>query len=160
MSRIEAGWKQLVELVKQVEDAAGLNKVGADGWTVKDHLAHLAAWEHSLLALLEGRDRSGAMGLDEPLEEIDSINEAIRTLHATDTADEALGYFRDSHAQLMAAIGKLDDADLEKPYSHYQANEPDEKRPVVGWVAGNTYEHYAEHIDWINHLMSESSPAR
>jgi hypothetical protein len=160
MSRIEAGWNKLVELVNQVEDAAGLNKVGADGWTVKDHLAHVAAWEHSLLALLEGRDRSGAMGLNEPLEEIDSINEAIRKLHATDTADEALGYFRDSHAQLMAAIGKLNDADLEKPYSNYQANEPDEKRPVVGWVAGNTYEHYAEHIDWINQLINESSAAR
>jgi len=160
LARIEAGWYQLVELVNQVEDAAGLNQVGADGWTVKDHLAHVATWEHSLLALLEGRDRAGAMGLNEPLEEIDSINEAVRKLHATDTAEEALGYFRDSHAQLMAAIGKLDDADLEKPYSHYQPSETDEKRPVVGWVAGNTYEHYAEHIGWINHLLSESSAAR
>jgi hypothetical protein len=157
---IEAGWNQLVVLVNQVEDAAGLNKVGADGWTVKDHLAHVAAWEHSLLALLDGRDRAGAMGLDQPLEEIDSINEAIRKLHASDTGDEALSYFRDSHAQLMAAIGKLDDADLEKPYSHYQPSDPDEQRPVVGWVAGNTYEHYAEHIDWINHLLRESSAAR
>ena len=160
VSRIEAGWKQLVELVNQVEDAAGLNKVGADGWTVKDHLAHVAAWEHSLLALLEGRDRSGAMGLNEPLEEIDSINEAIRKLHVTDTEDEALGYFRDSHAQLMAALAKLDDADLEKPYSHYQPSDPEEKRPVVGWVAGNTYEHYAEHTNWINHLLRESSASR
>jgi uncharacterized damage-inducible protein DinB len=160
MSRIEAGWKRLGELVNQVEDAAGLNKVGADGWTVKDHLAHVAAWEHSLLALLEGRDRSGAMGLNEPLEEIDSVNEAIRKLHSTDTADETLGYFRDSHAQLVAALGKLSDADLEKPYSHYQPSDPEEKRPVGGWVAGNTYEHYAEHIDWINHLLSESSAAR
>jgi uncharacterized damage-inducible protein DinB len=160
MPRIEAAWNKLVELVNQVEDAAGLNRVGADGWTVKDHLAHVAAWEHSLLALIEGRDRSGAMGLNEPLEEIDAINEAIRKLHATDTGDEALGYFRDSHAQLMAAIGKLDDADLEKPYSHYQLADPDEKRPVVGWVAGNTYEHYAEHVGWINQLLSEASDAR
>ena len=160
MSRIEAGWKQLGALVNQVEDAAGLNKVGADGWTVKDHLAHVAAWEHSLLALLEGRDRSGAMGLNEPLEEIDAVNEAIRKLHATDPADQALGYFRDSHAHLMAAMANLDDADLQKPYSHYQPSDPDEKRPVVEWVAGNTYEHYAEHIDWINQLLRESSPAR
>jgi len=160
MPRIAAGWKKLVELVNQVEDAAGLNKVGADGWTVKDHLAHVAAWEHSLLALLEGRDRSGAMGLDEPLEEIDSINEAIRKLHSADPADETLGYFRDSHAQLVAALGKLSDLDLQKPYGHYQPSDPDEKRPVVGWVAGNTYEHYTEHIDWINHLLSESRAAR
>jgi hypothetical protein len=28
------------------------------------------------------------------------------------------------------------------------------------WVGGNTYEHYAEHVDWINQLISESSAAR
>jgi hypothetical protein len=55
----------------------------------------------------------------------------------------------------MAALGKLDDADLEKPYSHYQPGDPDEKRPVVGWVAGNTYEHYAEHTNWIRTTFSD-----
>ena len=78
MQRIEASWNQLAELVNQVQDADGLTKVGADGWSVKDHLAHVAAWEHSLLALIEGRDRPAGMGLSEPLQEIDPINEAIR----------------------------------------------------------------------------------
>ena len=160
MARIEASWTELVALVNQVEEAGGLSRAGADGWTVKDHLAHIAAWEDSLLALIQGHDRESAMGLSEAVEGIDNVNEAVRKLHATDTPDEALGYFRDSHAQLVAALGKLDDADLQKPYSHYQPSDPDEKRPVVGWVAGDTYEHYAEHIDWINQLLSESSATR
>ena len=160
MPRIEASWNQLVELVNQVQDAGGLTQVGADGWSVKDHLAHVGAWEHSLLALIQGHDREKAMGLPEAVEGIDNVNEAIRKLHETDTPEEALGYFRDSHERLVAALGKLSDADLHKPYSHYQPSDPDEKRPVVGWVAGNTYEHYAEHIDWINHLINESSAAR
>jgi len=158
--RIEAAWAQLVDLVNQVQDAGGLEQVGADGWAVKDHLAHIAAWEHSLLALIEGHDRSSAMGLPDSIEGIDNVNEAVRKLHEPDTSDEAFGYFRDSHAQLVAALGKLSDADLQKPYSHYQPGDPDEKRPVVEWVAGNTYEHYAEHIGWINQLISESSAAR
>ena len=160
MPRIEASWNQLVELVNQVQDAGGLTRAGADGWSVKDHLAHIGAWEHSLLALIEGRDRPSGMGLTEPSEEIDVVNEAVRKLHDSDTPEEALGYFRDSHAQLVGALGKLSDADLEKPYSHYQPGDPDEMRPVAGWVAGNTYEHYAEHIAWINQLLSESSAAR
>jgi Protein of unknown function (DUF1706) len=158
--RIESAWKDLVGLVNQVEEAGGLSQAGADGWTVKDHLAHIAAWEHSLIALIQGHDRESAMGLSEAVEGIDNVNDAIRKLHETDTAGEALGYFGDSHAQLVAALGKLSDADLQKPYSHYQPSDPDEQRPVVGWVAGNTYEHYAEHIDWINQLLSESSAAR
>jgi uncharacterized damage-inducible protein DinB len=161
MPRIEAAWSRLVELVDQVQAAGGLDRVGADGWSVKDHLAHVAAWEHSLLALIEGRDRLAGMGLREPVDEnTDAVNEAVRKLHETDTADEVLGYFRDSHAQLVAALGKLSDADLEQPYSHYQPSDPKQANPVVNWVAGNTYEHYAEHIGWINQMINESSAAR
>jgi uncharacterized damage-inducible protein DinB len=160
MQPIETAWNQLVELVNQVEEAGGFSRAGSDGWTVKDHLTHIAAWEHSLLALIEGHDRDRAMGLSEAVEGMDNENEAIRKLHESDTPDEALEYFRDSHARLVTALGKLSDADLQKPYSHYQPTDPDEKRPVVGWVAGNTYEHYAEHTGWINQLLSESSATR
>ena len=160
MQKIESSWDELVGLVNQIHEAGGLTKVGSDGWSVKDHLAHVAAWEHSLLALVDGEDREQAMGLAEPLDGIEAINEAIRKIHQGDTPDEALGYFRDSHAKMIAALDKLTDADLQKPYRHFQPSEPDENRPVAGWVAGNTYEHYAEHIDWINHLISESSASR
>jgi hypothetical protein len=161
MERIESSWKELVELVDQLQDADGLSRTGKDGWTVKDHLVHVGAWEHSLLGLIEGRSRLEAMGVHEQVDQnTDAINEAVRKLHETDTADEALGYFRDSHLQLTAALGKLNDADLQKPYSHYQPSDSDQMRPVVEWVAGNTYEHYAEHIGWINQLISESSAAR
>ena len=33
-------------------------------------------------------------------------------------------------------------------------------RPAVDWVAGNTWEHYAEHIAWINQLVRDSSASR
>lgn len=158
--RIELSWTELADLVNQVQDADGLTKVGADGWTVKDHLAHVGAWERSLLALVEREDRAAAMGVPETPGGTDAINEEIRKLHANDTPEEALAYFRDSHAQMVAALGKLSDADLQKPYSDFQASDPDEKRPVIDWVAGNTYEHYAEHVAWINQLISESSASR
>ncbi|HEY8863584.1 MAG TPA: hypothetical protein VIO37_05380 [Candidatus Dormibacteraeota bacterium] len=59
--------------------------------------------------------------------------------------NDLFDYFRDSHAALMAALGKLSDSDLEKPYSHFQPSAPDEKRPVIGWI---------------NQLVKESSAAR
>ena len=161
MERVEASWKDLAELVDQLQDAGGLSRTGRDGWTVKDHLVHVGAWDHSLLGLIEGRNRLEAMGVHgQADQDTDAINEAVRKLHESDTADEALGYFRESHLLLTAALGKLSDADLQKPYSHYQPSDPAQMRPVVDWVAGNTYEHYAEHIGWINHLINESSAAR
>ena len=160
LERIEASWDNLFETVTKL-GPGGLLFAAPDGWAVKDHLAHVATWEHSLIGLLEGRDRLSAMGVHEPLgKDTDAINAAIQKLHASETPEQVLKYFRDSHARLMAGLGKLSEADLQKPYGHFQPSDPDEKRPVIGWVAGNTYEHYAEHIDWINQLTSESSAAR
>ena len=89
------------------------------------------------------------MGIHTPSEGTEAINQALWKMHQGETPEQALEYFRETHAQLMAALGKLSDADLQKPYSHYQPSDPEETRPVIGWVAGNTYEHYAEHIGWI-----------
>src|ERR1700682_3738950 len=103
MERVEASWKDLAELVDQLQDAGGLSRTGRDGWTVKDHLVHVGAWDHSLLGLIEGRNRLEAMGVHgQADQDTDAINEAVRKLHESDTADEALGYFRESHLLLTA----------------------------------------------------------
>ncbi len=160
IERIEASWNELFYGVMKL-GPGGLMLAAPDGWAVTDHLAHVAAWENSLLGLIEGRDRLAAMGVQEPVEEnTDAVNAAVKKLHVDETPDQVLHYFRDTHAALMAALGKLSDADLKQPYSHFQPGDPEEKRPVIGWVAGNTYEHYAEHIGWINQLVKESSAAR
>jgi hypothetical protein len=161
IERIESAWDELGKVVGPL-GADGLLITGSDGWTVKDHLAHIAAWEQSVSALFDGRDRPSAMGLPEPLREerVDALNNAIRKLHQEESAERVIRYFHETHAQLMRALGKLSDADLEKPYSHYQPTDPDENRPAVAWVAGNTYEHYAEHIGWINQMIKESSASR
>ena len=59
---IENGWRELSELVDSL-GAAGLEQKGSGQWAVKDHLVHIAAWELSLLGLLEGEDRLAAMGV-------------------------------------------------------------------------------------------------
>ena len=51
-------------------------------------------------------------------------------------------------------LAGLSDADLLKTYRHYQPDEPEENSgaPIIGWIAGNTYEHYAEHQAWVEAL--------
>jgi uncharacterized damage-inducible protein DinB len=159
LEKIEASWNDLFERVTKL-GPGGLLVAAPDGWAVKDHLAHVAAWEHSLLGLIEGRDRLAAMGLQPMEKDTDLINAAVQKLHADETPEQVLKYFRESHAQLTAALGKLSDADLRKPYSHFQPSVPEQEAPVIGWVAGDTWEHYAEHIAWIDQLIKESSAAR
>jgi hypothetical protein len=155
--RVVNGWDHLAELV----DSLGTDELamsGSDGWAVKDHLAHIAAWERSLLAIFEGADRIKAMGLPGGEMDTDEINRAVWELNRNRSQEDALAYFRDTHANLVRKLDSMSDADFDLPYAHYQpsANSDDDgDRPVVAWVAGDTYEHYFEHIDWIRALISQ-----
>jgi uncharacterized damage-inducible protein DinB len=149
LDRIEGSWRPLMELVDGMDDAT-LAAPGPDGWAIKDHLFHLAAWELSLLALVEGKDRQAAMGVTlDPEAETDPINDAVFQLHRRESVEAARKYLGDSHSRLVAALAELTDADLQRPYSFYQPGDVVEMRPVIGWVGGNTYEHYDEHAGWI-----------
>jgi uncharacterized protein DUF1706 len=159
---IEKAWKELTAQV----DGLGTEKLELTGngrWAVKDHLTHIAAWELSLLGLVNGEDMLTAMGVPGAADETDAINEAIWLAHRHDSAEHALAFWRDTHAALMERLGTMSDADLRRSYNHYQPNDPrdpGDDRPVVEWVAGNTYEHYVEHARWIDQIIKESSAAR
>ena len=153
LQRVQSSWEDLNGLVSGLDDAA-LSRPGPEEWAVKDHLVHVAAWEHSLIALLEGRDREAAMGLEPGTEDnTEAINHAIWQTHREMPAQDVRRYFRETHARLRSALAKLSTADIEKPYSHYQPQSVDETRPVIGWIEGNTYEHYDEHMGWIKSLL-------
>jgi uncharacterized protein DUF1706 len=159
---IESGWRELTALVDGIGQS-GLEWKGTGQWAVKDHLVHIAAWELSLLGLLDGEDRRTAMGVPGAAEDTDSLNEAIWLAHREETADEALAFSRESHVKLMRRLGAMTDSDLRRSYNHYQPNDPrdpGDDRPVVEWVAGNTYEHYTEHIGYIDQIVRDSSATR
>lgn len=171
LEKIEDGWTKLNALVDSL-GPQGLTIRGEDDWAVKDHLIHVAAWEISLIALLQGADRTHAMGAPrhriysgDPLEvdETDAINASVWSAHKDKSPEAALQFFRDTHSKLMAVLSGLSDEDLERGYNHYQPNYPKPSptgdRPVIDWVSGNTYDHYAEHVGWIDHLI-ESRTAR
>ena len=159
---IDRAWRELEALVESL-GPAGLALKGSGSWAVKDHLVHIAAWELSLLGLLDGEDRLRAMGVPGVADDTDAINEAVWLTHRDESVEEALTFSRRTHEALMARLGKMTDADLRRSYNHYQPNDPrdpNDDRPVVEWVAGNTYDHYAEHVGWINQLVKESRAAR
>ena len=161
LARIDGAWSQLEQSIGELTEAQLATLRDAQGWSVKDHLVHLTAWEQSLLALLEGRDRDEAIGLgdvDHAEMEIDDVNAVIHRRNQHLSLEEAVAAFQQSHEQVRATVAALSDADLVKPYSHYQPNDPPANSdPVVGWIIGNTYEHYLEHDGWIRGLVESRS---
>jgi hypothetical protein len=157
---IDSSWRELTALVADFDEAA-LSARGRDGWSLKDQLVHIAAWEHWLLAHLEHRDRLAAMGAAGAGKSVDEINVVIYDLHRNDSPDEAIAYFRDAHRQLMAVLEEQTTGDLERPYStFFDPGEQAEaaQQPVLVAVAANTYDHYAEHIAWIRSQGAPPAP--
>ena len=137
---------------------AQLTIPGADGWTIKDHLVHVTAWEQGLIALLQNKPRYAAMGLSRDewsTLDADGANALIFERNQNRSLAEVRAAFYDSYRQLLDALDRLDEADWSKTYSQYDPNEREEsQRTVLDLIAGNSYGHYAEHGEWIGKLIA------
>jgi hypothetical protein len=135
-----------------------LSAAPAGSWTICDVLAHLTAWEQSMVALLQGRPRHEGLGVNKATydrHDVDAINLEIYNSTHDRSVDEVMNSFRTSHLQLLDVLDGLTDEDLQQPYSHYLPDEPGEESgdPIIGWVEGNTWHHYAEHLPTIRELV-------
>ena len=154
LSAIDAGWASLADALAQLSETQLTVPTDAAGWTGKDHIVHLAAWERSILYLLASKPRHAGLGVDEALYlsgDDDAINGAIQSQHRDISLADALAELRRVHTELRAVLDGLSDADVHKMYSDYLPEEPGEEdgTPIIDRVVGNTSEHYAEHLPWI-----------
>ncbi len=124
------------------------------GWTIKDYLAHLAAWEKLMLGWVESsvqgqepiRFTSGFIETPETGEEtMQRLNDYLYEQNKSRSLDEVLQDFRDTHKQVVEQLSAVSEADLFDPNRFPWLH----GAPLIGNVAGNTYEHYQEHYGWI-----------
>ncbi len=153
--------REALEKTFQGLSDAQMTAPGAEGWSVRDHLMHIAVWEQGIVALLNKQSRYAAMSLsrDEWLNaDGDEKNALIHERTKSRSLADVRATFHDSHQQMLEVLTQLTDEDLLKPYWHYAPEEApsDDKRPVYAWIAGNTYGHYAEHREWIQQLIAKA----
>jgi len=149
MARIDDAWDELQTVLAGLP-AEALEQPLADGWSAKQHLGHISVWEASLVALLRGESRRDAMGAPADAWErhdTDAINAQVAERAKRWPLANVLKRAGEIHAEVVGQLQGMSDADLQQPYSHYQPNDaPPNERAVVGWVNGNTWLHYEEHI--------------
>ncbi len=158
LERIRESRAALERAVDQAGEAA-LTTDAPNGWTGKDHLAHIAAWKTSLVALLRGEPRHEAMGLDAATYQsgdVDALNEALYDRDRTLPLADVLRGFHGTHEQVIAEVNRLSDADLYRPYADFQPDAPANRDPIINWIAGNTFGHYDEHRPAIEALARSS----
>ena len=152
MARIQRDWAALEETIANLTEEQ-MSVPDAGGWSIKDNLAHLAAWERYMLdAYLHGRPAHEAMGMDEvtyAAADEDGVNDIIYQRNRDRPVADVLADWRRSHRVVLDHLWSVPFDDLLKPLD---PNDP-EKRPALGWVIGNTYEHYQEHGEYIGRIV-------
>jgi len=114
----------------------GLEDKTSTGWTYKDLAAHAAAWEDRTVARLRAFRESGKKppSVDDADEFNAAVVEKTRGRDGREVGDELDA----AHERIVEEIGKLTP---EQIHAHDDW--------AIAVVAGNTYGHYAEHLDEI-----------
>ncbi|MEP6775597.1 MAG: ClbS/DfsB family four-helix bundle protein [Chloroflexota bacterium] len=155
---ISTSWSELNTLLDNLSDEQIAHTPDAEGWTVLDHVNHIAAWERSVVYYLQGKPRYEGLGVDKALfvqGNDDSINAAIQKQTAAFTRASALESLRETHKQLLTIGEGMSDADLNQTREQFSAS-PEEKgdtRILLGLIYTNTAQHYREHLGWIKTLV-------
>jgi carboxymethylenebutenolidase len=151
LARVEQGWSEVQQAIAG-RTADELVRPGPEGWSVREHLAHLAFWERqALFSYIGGRPATEVAGMDQAaLASFDAANAIVAARSASRSLEEVLAESREVHAALVAELAAHPlDAWLRPRFP----DDPDE-RPLILWIAGNTYGHYAEHAGYLRTLLT------
>lgn len=133
LERMDGGWAAFRGRVQSLPIERLSDRLGEGAWTRKQMLAHIATWHQLTFERLAQFADSGEPA--ELKEHEDAINARAARAAEGRTTGEILQGMDDSYRRLRRAASGLTDAQL-----------------VVhdGWaaavIAGNTYEHYPEHL--------------
>ena len=162
MEDIARSWEELNTALDNLTEKQATSIKDAEGWTVKDHIIHMTAWERSVVFLLQGKPRHEGLGVEEALYlggDDDKINAAIYEQRKDLPLAEAREQFRDTHRQLVALLEPMTEDDLSKTYRQYLPDEEGEGEgpPIYALVYGNTSGHFREHLGWIRELLGRET---
>lgn len=161
LEEINAAREQLDAFLAELTPAQIATPSTPTAWSIKDHIAHLGVWLQGMIALLNHQPRWAAMGLSDEFmatrPHYDQMNHEIYLRMATIAWPDVLAYFNEMHATIRSVIGAMTDSDLQRPLGEFDPNAlPDRaQRPIVGWIMGNTTEHYEEHLQWMMEGLAE-----
>jgi len=152
LANIRRDRAQLDALVARVGEARMTGPALDGGWSVKDVLAHISAWEKICLALVRNNTPVDPPppGVTRP--STDLINERIYEGSRDRRLDDVVADAQRSYAELLALVEGLSESRLKAVLGDGQ--EGAEASPPVGQlISDNSDGHYREHIAQIERWL-------
>ena len=159
LARYATSWNALESLVSGYDMEQMVVPADAAGWNVRDHLAHLCAWEATMIAFLRKEHQWGACGLTEGeynTDNIDISNEILRQMTLNVSPAEALDMLKETNAEFLDTLAATSDADLASRAGDFHPDWKDKLKDVtvLHAIGGDTREHFDEHRPWIERIVT------
>jgi len=106
---LEQSRKSIDEVVGEVPEDAWANDSGYSGWSIKDHLSHLAGSHEGVQGVLQNVLDGTAPDFSRFLN-LDAINEETRQKDLTTPVPELRTNFKEASGRTLELIGKLDES--------------------------------------------------
>ncbi len=152
LGRIAPGYDAVLAAIANLSEAS-LLAAPDGGWSIRDHLHHLASWERKVVAQALRDPIPPALGISAAAwakGNGDAINEAVAVNGQGLSGAEAVRALQDAHAVTVATIAALPETEFLRP------GYPDERDSamLLSYFVGNTNGHYAEHLPQIEALLA------
>jgi len=143
-ARIHNEWEAFAAVIATLDEPHIVRRDEGE-WSVKDILAHIAAWEKFLI-VNQFLDIPAMEALGVPPEVMeraseDEVNAILFERHRDRTLVDVQTEWYETHRWLMSELAKLDEERLKQVTPCFGP----ESRPLAQWIVFNTYEHYSDH---------------
>jgi hypothetical protein len=143
-SRIHDEWEALAAVVSALDEPRIVRRDEGE-WSVKDILAHIAAWEKFLITN-QFLGIPAAESLCVPPDVLeraseDEVNAILFDRNRDRSLADVQSDWYETHRWLMSEIAKLGGDQLKQETLCFGAT----PRPLAQWIIFNTCDHYAEH---------------
>jgi uncharacterized protein (TIGR03083 family) len=161
IDRIDRSWRDLQATIQSLAPEQLTTPTDAAGWSVKDHLAHLTAWERAMVSLLNERPQWEGPGLTQEeyfSRDIDAVNEIIRERTLDTSPDDVLQDLEQTTSNLLRLIRQMPEERLQLPYSEFVTGHPgrpgSDEPTIITTLSEDTWQAFEEHRTYIERIVS------
>jgi hypothetical protein len=165
LERMRAGREEWDALIAQIPDTARTEPALAGGWSVKDLIAHVAAFENWTAAQIRAANEGRAptdkelYGVEEVTVDpegwdLDRQNAMIYARYKETPLAEVMTFSSQAFADLVAAVEAVADEDLARTGAQAWTGDT----TLLEVIPGQSYAHYEHHADELRSFSGDEIP--
>lgn len=155
LEQVHAARAEIAAIIDQLSHEQMTEATDEGGWSIKDHLAHIAEWQRRGLAAIEGRPPWEAFGIERDQYErldIDGINEILYERNKDRPVEEVITDFRKTQEKVVLTLEQMNEDDLQREIPQEYSS----KYRTIGELALSTFPgHDHEHVEDIRLLANQ-----